>query len=328
MTEPRDPAGGARTDGAALPLPVLNRGKVRTVYAIEPDRFGRERVLIVASDRVSAFDVVLPTPIPGKGAALTRISAWWFGFVARRGLTQSHFLSADVRDIGDDRLDASRLDSIAGRATVALACSIIPVECVVRGYLEGSAWREYRERGSVCGVSLPGGLARCDKLPEPIFTPATKAATGHDENITFERASEIAGLETMTMLRDTSIAVYNAAAEHALGRGIIIADTKFEFGLLPEDVHRRGRAWTPAILCDEVLTPDSSRFWPADGYAPGRAQPSFDKQFVREYLQGLTDRGLWDKSPPGPELPADVVAGTRARYEQAERMLCVVGGAG
>jgi phosphoribosylaminoimidazole-succinocarboxamide synthase len=192
---------------------------------------------------------------------------------------------------------------------------------VVRGYLEGSGWKEYQSTGAVCGVPLQRGLRQCERLPEPIFTPATKEASGHDQNISFERACEIAGLETMGVLRDLSLRIYRAAAEHAIARGIIIADTKFEFGVPVGDEQRAGRAWSQPILIDEALTPDSSRFWPVDGYKPGQAQRSFDTQFLREYLEGLVAAGRWDKAPPGPELPDEVVRGTLERYQEAERRL-------
>jgi phosphoribosylaminoimidazole-succinocarboxamide synthase len=200
---------------------------------------------------------------------------------------------------------------------------VIPIECVVRGYLEGSGWKEYQATGSVCGVTLPKGLRQCDKLPEPIFTPATKAVVGHDENIGFEQAAAIVGLETAGVLRELSLSIYKAAAEHALSRGIIIADTKFEFGVPLGEVGKQQRVWTPPMLIDEALTPDSSRFWPADGYTPGRAQKSFDKQFLREYLETLVAEGKWNKTAPGPELPARVVEGTLERYVAARDRLCV-----
>jgi phosphoribosylaminoimidazole-succinocarboxamide synthase len=199
---------------------------------------------------------------------------------------------------------------------------VLPVECVVRGYLEGSGWKEYQATGEVCGIRLPKGLRQCDRLPEPIFTPATKAAVGHDENISFEQAADIVGLETIGALRELSLSIYKAAAAHAMSRGIIIADTKFEFGIPEADEAKLGRVWSQPILIDEALTPDSSRFWPAESYEPGRAQPSYDKQFLREFLEGLVKSGQWDKTPPGPELPAAVVEGTLARYREARDRLC------
>lgn len=305
-----------------LPLRLLRSGKVRDVYELPPAEGGEDgeaRLLLVASDRISAFDVVMPTPIEGKGRVLTAMSAFWFGFIRARGLAETHALSTSVDDLPEDvapRGSAVR-DWLTGRITIARACRVIPIECVARGYLEGSGWKEYQATGQVCGVSLPRGLRQCDRLPEPIFTPATKEESGHDQNISFERAAELVGLETMSVLRDLTLTIYGAAAEHARARGIIIADTKFEFGLLPDAGTRSGRVWTPPILIDEALTPDSSRFWPVNGYEPGRAQRSFDKQYLREYLESLVSAGRWNKTPPGPELPPEVVRGTLARYQEA-----------
>lgn len=323
-----DPSAGAF--GAAAPgvnLPLVRRGKVRDVYKL-PDGPEGGRLLMVASDRISAFDVVMPTPITGKGQLLTEIATWWFGFIQKYRLAETHLLSTRVADIPAEALGpgghhGATARYLEGRVTIGRECRVIPVECVVRGYLEGSGWKEYQQTGEVCGVRLPRGLRQCDRLPEPIFTPATKAAVGHDENISFDRAAEIVGLETIAVLRDLSLAIYKAAAEHALGRGIIIADTKFEFGIAMDDVSRQGRAWVQPILIDEALTPDSSRFWPADDYQPGRAQKSFDKQFLREYLEDLVATGKWNKTPPGPDLPPSVVAGTLARYREARDRLCV-----
>ncbi len=304
-----------------LSLDTIRRGKVREVYRMTPDQHGG-RVALVASDRVSAFDVVLPTPIAGKGAVLTEIAAWWFRFLEERRIVETHLLSTGLADLPEGSLtDESQRDAIGPRVTVARACRVIPIECVVRGYIEGSGWKDYQQSGRVCGHTLPPGLKRCDKLPEPLFTPTTKAEVGHDEPITFEQGAEMVGLETMTVLRDLSLQIYTVAAEYALERGIIIADTKFEFGIPEGVVDTAGRSWTQPLLIDEALTPDSSRFWPADGYAPGASQPSFDKQFVREHLQGLTDAGTWDKTPPGPELPADVVDGTLRRYREVRDLL-------
>ncbi|MBX3357810.1 MAG: phosphoribosylaminoimidazolesuccinocarboxamide synthase [Phycisphaeraceae bacterium] len=324
---------GAVADGLiqGLRLPVHRSGKVRDVYELPvadgPGAGGEGRLLFVASDRISAFDVVLPTPITGKGRLLTQIAAWWFGFITEHRLAETHLISTQVSDIDAEAFapgaagDAARR-YLEGRLTIGRRCRVVPIECVVRGYLEGSGWKEYQQTGSVCGVDLPKGLKQCDRLPRPIFTPATKASHGHDENISFEAAAEIAGLETMSVLRETSLKIYDAAAAHALSRGIIIADTKFEFGIPEEDVARSGRAWVQPILIDEALTPDSSRFWPADSYEPGRAQASYDKQFVREYLEGLTASGAWDKTPPGPALPDEVVRGTVERYTRARDALC------
>jgi phosphoribosylaminoimidazole-succinocarboxamide synthase len=270
-------------------LPGLNlhsRGKVREMYDLG------DRLLMVASDRISAYDVVLPTAIPDKGKVLTGLSVFWFD---RTGdIVPNHFLSEDVPA------------DVRGRALVVQRLEIFPVECVVRGYLSGSGWKEYQRDGSVCGIPLPPGLQESDRLPQPVFTPATKAEIGaHDENIDFDRAAEIVGDRgVMEELRRLSLAVYARAAEHAEQNGIILADTKFEFGRGADD---------EIVLADEVLTPDSSRFWPRDSYAPGGPQPSFDKQYVRDWL----DRSGWDHSPPGPELPEDVVANTRAKYVEA-----------
>jgi len=308
---------------AKIDLPLVRRGKVRDVYEL-PEQVGVEpRLLFVASDRVSAFDVVMPTLIGGKGRLLTQMASFWFGFIAARRLCEVHAVSTRVEDLpaGVAPVGSAQRAWLEGRMTIGRRCQVVPIECVVRGYLEGSGWREYQASGTVCGVALPAGLRQCDRLPEAIFTPATKADSGHDENISFERASELVGLETMGVLRDTSLAIYRAAAEHALARGIIIADTKFEFGI-PEGAQEKvGRVWQPPMLIDEALTPDSSRFWPVAGYEPGRSQRSYDKQFLREYLEKLVARGDWDKTPPGPELPAEVVAGTLAKYREAYALL-------
>jgi len=267
-------------------------GKVRDIYDL-----GRV-LLIVATDRISAYDVVMSNGIPDKGRVLTQISAFWFDMLAE--IAPNHLLSTKMKDLPED----CRQEELDGRTMLCHKAEVIPVECVVRGYLAGSGWREYKEHGTVCGIKLPRRLKQCAKLPEPIFTPATKAAEGHDENITFQQAGEIVGTDTVTELRDKSIAVYVRAGEYAASRGIILADTKFEWGRL-----RDGRC----VLIDELLTPDSSRFWPADGYAPGRDQPSFDKQFVRNWL----DEIKFDRKPPGPVLPAEIVQATRQRYIEA-----------
>ena len=321
---PTPPSGSA---SPVLPLPLVRRGKVRDVYELPPDPrkpADGPRLLLVASDRISAFDVVMPTPIEGKGRVLTAMSAFWFGFIGRLGLCQTHVLSTCTDDIPFDLLPANHTARgwLNGRITIGRKCSVIPIECVVRGYLEGSGWKEYQATGSVCGVQLPKGLKQCDRLPEPIFTPATKAATGHDENISFEQACDAVGIETMSVLRDTSIAIYTAAARHAQERGIIIADTKFEFGFEHGAEQRMGRVFEQPILIDEALTPDSSRFWPADEYQSGRPQRSYDKQFLREYLESLVAAGKWDKTDPGPALPPEVVQGTLARYREALAKLC------
>jgi phosphoribosylaminoimidazole-succinocarboxamide synthase len=259
----------------------VGSGKVRELYALDEDR-----LLLVASDRISTFDVVLPTEIPDKGRVLTGLSAFWF---------------ARTRDICPNHLLGLRPD---GRSTECRRLEMLPLECVVRGYLAGSGWKDYRRTGEVCGHALPAGLVESDRLPEPIFTPSTKAVTGHDENIDRARAAELVGSDRLDEVERASLELYRFAAAHAAARGILIADTKFEFGLDEE-----GRL----VLADEAFTPDSSRFWPAGEYRPGRAQPSFDKQFARDYCERLG----WDKSYPGPELPEDVVAGTRARYVDA-----------
>ncbi len=256
-------------------------GKVRELFALD-----EERLLLVASDRISTFDVVLPTEIPDKGRVLTGLSAFWF---------------ARTREIAPNHLLALRPD---GRSTECRRLTMLPIECVVRGYLSGSGWKDYRATGSVCGHELAEGLVESARLPEPIFTPATKAETGHDENVDRERAAELVGAERFAEVERISLELYQFASAHALGRGIIIADTKFELGLDDED---------RLVLGDEAFTPDSSRFWPADEYAPGGPQRSFDKQFARDYCESLG----WDKTYPGPELPDDVVAGTRARYVEA-----------
>jgi len=287
---------------------------VRDIYELPGDE---PRLVIVASDRISAFDVVMPNPIPGKGRVLTRIAAWWLRWIEKQGLCRTHLVSTDSGDLPSDAFGGTTTrEDLEGRVTIGRACRALPVECVVRGYLEGSGWRDYQKTGAVCGIALPAGLRQCERLPEPIFTPATKAEQGeHDENISIEQAAEIIGAERMAWLKDRALAIYNAAAEYARARGIIIADTKFEFGLpLGADGHPID---TDPIVIDEALSPDSSRFWPADRYQPGHAQPSFDKQFVREHLQKLVDAGRWDKTDPGPKLPPDVVSGTLARYTEA-----------
>jgi phosphoribosylaminoimidazole-succinocarboxamide synthase len=285
-----------------FPLPLVRRGKVRDVYAVDD-----ETLLLAASDRVSAFDVVLAEPIPRKGEVLTQMSAYWFRVLA--DLTPNHYLSADTEEILD-RLPvlAPHRESVAGRSMLVRRVEPIPFECVVRGYLTGSAWKEYAVSGTLVGEPLPKGLVESDRLPEPLFSPATKAETGHDDNISFARMRQVLGADLAEDLRRRSLAVYRAGGQLARARGIIIADTKFEFG--------RG-ADGRVLLIDELLTPDSSRFWPADAYQPGRSQPSFDKQFVRDYLETLD----WDKTPPAPALPPDVVARTQAKYVEAYERL-------
>ena len=306
----RSPGRGSTVFSTRLPLPGRRQGKVRDLYQLPADADG-PRVLVIATDRISAFDVVMPTGIPGKGRMLTAMSAAWFRLLRTHAIVRDHLLSLDVPAL--DVPDGVRAH-LEGRAMVCRAARVIPIECVARGYLAGSGWIEYRERGTVCGVPLPPGLRECERLPEPIFTPATKADQGHDENVSFERACELVGAPLMQRLRDLTLRIYRVAAEHAAMCGLLLADTKFEFG------HALGRDGAPTddlMLIDEVLTPDSSRYWPAEGYAPGRDQPSFDKQFLRNHLLELVSDGTWRKEPPGPLLPARVVEGTRARYLEA-----------
>ena len=274
---------------------LRSRGKVRDMYDLG------DSLLMVASDRLSAFDVVLPTPIPDKGRVLTQLSLFWFEKL--RDVVAHHVISAT--DFPAPLAKYS--NQLGGRSIRVRKTEPLPVECVVRGYLSGSGWKDYKATGAVCGIALPAGLQDSSQLPEPIFTPATKAQTGHDENISFEQAAQIIGRKRAEQVRDTSLEIYRRASQYARERGIIIADTKFEFGTIGDDL----------IWIDEALTPDSSRFWPAAEYAPGRSQPSFDKQYVRDYLERIG----WNKQPPGPELPEDVVAGTRGKYREAYRLL-------
>jgi phosphoribosylaminoimidazole-succinocarboxamide synthase len=272
-------------------LTLRGRGKVRDIYELG------DRLLIVATDRLSAFDVVLPTPIPDKGRVLTQLSLFWFEKLA--GVVPNHIVSA--KDFsGELAPHAAALD---GRAMLVRKTEPVPIECVVRGYISGSGWKDYQKTGAICGIPLPPGLRESDRLPEPIFTPSTKATTGHDENISFDETVSRIGRPLADRLSEVSLTLYRRASEHAAERGIIIADTKFEFGLWGNEL----------IWIDEALTPDSSRFWPADKYSPGNAQPSFDKQYVRDYLERIG----WNKQPPGPALPADVVAGTKEKYREA-----------
>ncbi|MCG6942147.1 MAG: phosphoribosylaminoimidazolesuccinocarboxamide synthase [Thiohalocapsa sp.] len=280
-------------------LPLINRGKVRDIYGIDD-----AHMLIVTTDRLSAFDVVLPQPIPGKGAVLTRVSNFWFARTA--SLVPNHLAKVPLTEVVPD---AAERQALGERAIVVRRMRPLPVEAIVRGYLIGSGWKDYQRSGSVCDIPLPAGLIQADRLPEPIFTPSTKAAVGdHDENVSFQHIAERIGADLAAQIRDISLRIYAEAADYAATRGIIIADTKFEFGLDDD-----GRLH----LIDEVLTPDSSRFWPADQYRPGTSPPSFDKQFVRDYLETLD----WDKTPPGPELPAEIIAKTAEKYAEAERRL-------
>ena len=287
----------AVTDTNLPGLKMISRGKVRDIYDLG------DRLLLIATDRISAFDVVLPQPVPDKGKVLHQVSLFWFDHF--KDVVPNHIAAGRVDDFPPE-LRAHR-EVLAGRTALVRKAKMFPIECVASGYLAGSGWKEYRTSGTVCGVKLPAGLKESDKLPEPIFTPSTKAETGHDENIDFERAAGIVGREAATTLRDLTLSLYAKAADFARGKGIIIADTKFEFGVID------GRV----ALCDEVLTPDSSRFWPADQYKPGGPQPSFDKQFVRDWLESIH----WNKQPPAPSLPAEVIEGTRARYVEALRIL-------
>jgi len=289
-----------------LPLPLLRRGKVREVYEVDAGH-----LLLVASDRVSAFDVVMREAIPRKGAVLTQISAFWFERLAP--VVPSHYVTARTSDIlARVPALAGRGSEIAGRAMLVRRTAPVPFECVVRGYLSGSAWAEYRDHGTLAGEPLPAALQESARLEPPLFSPATKAESGHDENVTVARMAEVLGRELTTRLRDASFAVYRAGRDHAASRGIIIADTKFEFGTAADGA---------LLLIDEVMTPDSSRFWPADRYAPGRGQPSFDKQPLRDYLAGLKAAGRWNGEAPPPALPAEVVDATSRRYLEAFRLI-------
>jgi phosphoribosylaminoimidazole-succinocarboxamide synthase len=280
-------------------LELLHRGKVRDVYAVDA-----QTLLIVATDRLSAFDVILPDPIPGKGRILTAISNFWF---ARTGhIIRNHLLDRPLEAVLRDPAERAQAE---GRSMIARRLQALPIEAVVRGYLIGSGWKDYQATGGICGIALPAGLRQAEQLPEVIFTPATKAAVGdHDENISFERAAALVGAAVAARVRDTAIALYRFAAEHAARRGIIIADTKFEFGVAPDG---------ELLLIDEALTPDSSRFWPADSYQVGISPPAFDKQYVRDYLETLG----WNKRAPGPHLPPEVISQTAARYAEALRRI-------
>lgn len=276
-------------------LTPVARGKVRDIYDLG------DRLLIVATDRLSAFDVILPTPIPDKGRVLTQLSLFWFNLL--RDVIPNHVLSATDFPAPFDQFK----EQLAGRSMVVRKTKPLPIECVVRGYVSGSGWKDYRVSGKICDIKLPTGLSESDRLPEPIFTPATKALSGHDENISFEQAASLIGKELAEKVRAVSLEIYRRAVAYAEPRGIIVADTKFEFGLLNDEL----------MWIDEALTPDSSRFWPAAHYSPGGPQPSFDKQFVRDYLE----RMRWPKTPPGPELPPEVVSATRDKYREAYRIL-------
>ncbi|MFY8123793.1 MAG: phosphoribosylaminoimidazolesuccinocarboxamide synthase [Silanimonas sp.] len=287
-----------------LALPLRHRGKVRDVYDLPPGPDGRGRLLMVASDRLSAFDVVLPDPIPGKGEMLCQISNFWFGKTAH--LMPNHLTGTDVASVLPPGTDAALY---AKRAVVTKALKPLPVEAIARGYLIGSGWKDYQKTGQVCGIALPTGLRQAERLPEPIFTPSTKAAVGdHDENVSFDAVVAAIGGELAERVRDATLAIYRFAAAYAAERGIIIADTKLEFGLDADGT---------LVVMDEMLTPDSSRFWPADTYTVGTSPPSYDKQYVRDHLETLD----WNKTAPGPSLPAEVIAVTRAKYAEALQRL-------
>ena len=282
----------------AIGLPLVHRGKVRDVYQIN-----EQQLLLVATDRISAFDCVFPTPIPHKGAVLTALSAFWFGKL--KSLTNNHLITSNFNEMPET---IQQIEEFRGRSMLVKKTEVFPVECIVRGYLEGSGWKDYQATGEVCGYRLPSNLKQCEKLPQPIFTPATKAQSGHDENITEAEFEKIVGMETAAKLKSISLKMYREACDYALTRGIIIADTKFEFGLDESG---------DILLIDEILTPDSSRFWSTEDYMPGKSQASFDKQFVREYLETLD----WNKKPPAPVLPEEIIKATTARYLEAFRIL-------
>jgi phosphoribosylaminoimidazole-succinocarboxamide synthase len=275
----------------------VRSGKVRDIFALD-----KERLLLVASDRISAFDVVLPTPIPDKGRVLTGLARYWFRETAAAGIMPNHLLSTDIADLPVEYRPAA--DDLRGRSMICRRAEVLPVELIIRGYLAGSGWKDYVRTGAVCGIALPEGLRESDRLPQPLFTPSTKADIGHDQNIAFDETVALVGGQRAERARDLALALYRFTAQRAEAAGIIVADTKFEFGVVDGG---------ELILIDEVLTPDSSRFWDAATYEPGRSQDSFDKQYVRDWLEAQP----WDKTPPGPELPDDVVAGTRRRYVEA-----------
>ncbi|MFL6450270.1 MAG: phosphoribosylaminoimidazolesuccinocarboxamide synthase [Bryobacteraceae bacterium] len=280
-----------------LPIPLVGRGKVRDIYDLD------DQLLLIATDRISAFDCILPTGIPQKGRVLTQMSLFWFEFLS--DLVPNHLITADF---GTYPRELQPFEAVLeGRSMLVKRARMVEVECVARGYLAGSGWKEYRETGRVCGIPLPRGLRDGDRLPEPIFTPATKEQTGHDMNVPFEHVAELIGTDLANRLRELTLSIYQRAADHARAHGIILADTKFEFGFVDDTL----------VLADEVLTPDSSRWWPADTYAPGGPQVSFDKQFVRDYLETLH----WNKQPPAPPLPEEVVRKTSAKYTEAYRRL-------
>jgi phosphoribosylaminoimidazole-succinocarboxamide synthase len=291
-----------------LKLPGRRQGKVRDLYETKLPN-GEPGLLIIATDRISAFDVVLGNGLPGKGIVLTQISKFWFDFVSKD--VKHHLVSTDANDI-QGITDAERT-ALKGRVMLCRKTAVVPIECIARGYITGSGWKDYQRTGKVCGIDLPKGLKNGDQLPQPLFTPSTKAETGHDENISFDEGAKLVGKPIMTTLRDLTLSLYTKARDHARERGIILADTKFEFGQLPGE--------TQPLLIDEIFTPDSSRFWPADKWKPGEEQQSFDKQYVRNYLEKLVAQGTWDKTAPGPKLPQDVIENTMERYTQAYERL-------
>jgi phosphoribosylaminoimidazole-succinocarboxamide synthase len=289
-----------------LPLKNKRTGKVRDLYDLTL-KDGSDGILIIATDRVSAFDVVLANGIPGKGVVLTQIAKFWFDLF--QDDVKHHLISVDPADI--EGLSETQRHSLEGRIMICQKTEVVPVECIVRGYLTGSGWVDYQENGQLCGIDLPSGMVNSDKIDQPIFTPSTKADSGHDENISFEEACEVAGRDLMERIQDLSLHIYTRARDFAADKGIIIADTKFEFGMLAGE----------PILIDEVLTPDSSRFWPATEWLPGREQNSFDKQYIRNYLLELVAAGDWDKKYPGPSLPEDVISVSLERYLEAGKRL-------
>ncbi len=291
-----------------LKLPNHRSGKVRDLYDVTLED-GTDALLIIATDRVSAFDVVMGNGLPGKGIVLTQISKFWFDHFAQD--FDHHLLSTDVKDVPG--LSAEERKQLDRRIMLCRKTEVLPIECIARGYITGSGWKDYQRTGSVCGIELPQGLVNSDRLAKPLFTPSTKAATGHDENISFAEGAKVVGEETMRWLEQATLDLYGRARDYALERGIILADTKFEFGQLP------GR--DEPLLIDEIFTPDSSRFWPADLWQPGQEQPSFDKQIVRNYLETVVAAGEWDKNPPGPELPTEVIEKSIARYLEAYERL-------
>jgi len=293
-----------------LSLPNRRSGKVRDLYDVTLAD-GGEALLIIATDRISAFDVVMQNGLPGKGVVLTQISKFWFDHFA--STIDHHLLSTDVEDVPG--LSAAEQSALKGRIMLCRKTNVVPIECIARGYITGSGWKDYQRSGEVCGIKLPAGLRNSDRLEQPLFTPSTKAESGHDENISVAQAAEVVGSDMIDWLGETTLKLYSQARDYALERGIILADTKFEFGVVP------GATGQNPILIDEIFTPDSSRFWPADSWAPGGEQPSFDKQVVRNYLEEVVSSGAWDKSPPGPALPDEVIERSISRYLEAYERL-------